>query len=174
MPSPYLYTCLSVRPTFALSRKKKRIPDRRLSARNNWSQCDFVIDIRSGRSIGLLTFKPCDWHFDSDTSGLNIPEDGKKIEFWALASPGFIQASGERWFAFLFTQFFVKMNTTLSRPSHFVAKMYTYTCQHLFFLLCLCTKFTGIMKQIIRFSGVLLMLTHFLNWLWHKVDHSLP
>lgn len=89
MPSPFLYTCLSVRPTFALSRKKKRIPDRRLSARNNWSRCDFVIDIRSGRSIGLLTLisNPCDWHFDSDTSGLNIPEDRKKIEFWALASP---------------------------------------------------------------------------------------
>ena len=156
MPSPYLYTCLSVRPTFALSRKKKRIPDRRLSARNNWSRCYFVIDIRSGRSIGLPTLisNPCDWHFDSDTSGLNIPEDGKKIEFWALASPA--------------------SSITLSRPSHFVAKMYTYTCQHLFFFLCLCTKFTGIMKQIIRFSGVLLMLTHFLNWLWHKVDHSLP
>ena len=163
MPSPYLYTCLSVRPTFALSRKKKEYLIAGYQHATIRSRCYFVIDIRSGRSIGLLTFKPCDWQFDSDTSGLNIPEDGKKNEFWALASPGFIQASGERWFAFLFTQFLVKMNTTLSRPSHFVAKMYTYTCQHLFFFLCLCTKFTGIMKQIIRFSGVLLMLTHFLN-----------
>lgn len=57
MPSPYLYTCLSVLPTFEIYRKKW-IPDRRLSARNNWNRCDFVIDIRaSGRSIGLLSFK---------------------------------------------------------------------------------------------------------------------
>lgn len=57
MPSPYLYTCLSVRPTFALSRKKKNTWSQVISTQQLNHRCDFVTDIRSGRSIGLLTFK---------------------------------------------------------------------------------------------------------------------
>ena len=69
---------------------------------------------------------------------------------------------------------FVKMNTTLSRPSHFVAKMYTYTCQHLFFFLCLCTKFRdGPLEKLWGGRGIFepqefFFVIKFLVWIYFR------
>ena len=77
---------------------------------------------------------PCDWHFDSDTSGLNIPEDGKKNRVLGAASARLHPCFRREMVCFFIYSVLVKMNTTLSRSSHFVAKMYTYTCQYSFLL----------------------------------------
>ena len=167
MPSPYLYTCLSVRPTFALSRKKKK---------NTWSQ------VISTQQLKPMLF--CDWHpqwtIDRITHFQTL-----RLAFWKwyirfeytwgreknrVLGAGFARLHPS--FRREMVCFFIY--SVFCKNEYHPFPMYTYTCQHLFFFLCLCTKFTGIMKQIVRFSGVLLMLTHFLNWLWHKVDHSLP